>query len=108
MFIPPPELKRNESVGLSVPSNEIKLLVLDVVDAVPREKHTTQPQEGEVCIPGPSVLNAINVHHSFPIFTSPRNIVALSRTSPTSPALAAQSEFTQELNIMILYHRPGL
>ena len=49
----PPELMRYESVGLPVPSIEIKLL--DVVDAGYLASNTT-PQ-GEICIRGPSLLS---------------------------------------------------
>ena len=49
----PPELMRYESVGLPVPSIEIKLL--DVVDA--GYLASNKPPQGEVCIRGPSVLN---------------------------------------------------
>ena len=49
----PPELMRYESVGLPVPSIEIKLL--DVVDARYLASNTT-PQ-GEICIRGPSILS---------------------------------------------------
>ncbi|TFK36168.1 long-chain-fatty-acid-CoA-ligase [Crucibulum laeve] len=55
----PPELMRYGTVGLPVPSVEVKLL--DVPDAgyfanpVARDLPATHPQQGEVCIRGPSV-----------------------------------------------------
>ena len=51
--VPPELLVRYESVGLPVPSTEIKLL--DIVDAVLASN--TTPQR-EVCIRGPPVLNS--------------------------------------------------
>jgi long-chain acyl-CoA synthetase len=63
----PPELMRYESVGLPVPSIEIKLL--DVVDAGYLTSNT--PPQGEVCIRGPSVLNG---YYKRPDLNSDENI----------------------------------
>lgn len=50
--ITPPEYLRYDAVGLPVPSVEIKLL--DVPEA--GYFSTNDPQQGEVCIRGPSVI----------------------------------------------------
>ena len=63
----PPELMRYESVGLPVPSIEIKLL--DVVDAGYLASNT--PPQGEVCIRGDSVLKG---YYKRPDLNSDENI----------------------------------
>ena len=109
----PPELLRFESVGLPLPSSEIKLL--DVVYAVHLVSNT--PPQGEVCTRGSSasILNgyyklARKLNHRsflsswvpFPIFTSPRIIVALSTTPPHISVSATQSKITLEFTFMTL------
>ena|SRR5882757_4406716 len=63
----PPELMSYESVGLPVPSIEIKLL--DVADAGYLASNT--PPQGEVCIRGPSVLKG---YYKRPDLNSDENI----------------------------------
>jgi long-chain acyl-CoA synthetase len=63
----PPELIQYESVGLPVPSIEIKLL--DVADAGYLSSNT--PPQGEVCIRGPSVLKG---YYKRPDLNSDENI----------------------------------
>ena len=46
-----------------------------------------------------------NLYHSFPIFASPRNIIGLSRTSPTSLHQLLSQKTSQELTTMLLYYR---
>ena len=94
------------------PSTEIKLL--DVVDAVHLASNTL-PQ-GEVCTRGLSVLNG---YFNFPkitssklltvlgSFTSPRNIVTLSTTSPTSLYRPLSPKSLRRFTTMMLYHCRG-
>ena len=82
----PPESMRYESVGLPVSSTEMKLL--NLVDDGYLASNTQTKEKFAFVDPQHSLATIasqkLTVLNSFPIFTSPRNIVALSTTSPTS------------------------